>query len=51
MFGDGHDYDWALVDDEELGQEEESAKAETKYQDVSECPTRRVPLLHMLSGL
>ena len=35
MFGDGHDYDWALVEDEELGLEEEGPKGEMKYQDVS----------------
>ena len=34
MFGDGHDYDWALVEEEELGLEEEGPKAEMKYQDV-----------------
>ncbi|GJE87155.1 transcription elongation factor Spt6 [Phanerochaete sordida] len=36
VFGDGHDYDWALVDDDEAGMEEETQKAETKYQDVFE---------------
>lgn len=34
MFGDGHDYDWALVDDEENAYEAEQAKPEMKYQDV-----------------
>ena len=34
MFGDGHDYDYALVDDEEAGYEEEQVKPEMKYQDV-----------------
>ncbi|KAJ3557008.1 hypothetical protein NM688_g1705 [Phlebia brevispora] len=36
VFGDGHDYDWALVDDEEVGLEEEIPKGEMKYQDVFE---------------
>ena len=40
VFGDGHDYDWALVDDEEAIFEEERAKPDMKYQDVSSiCPT------------
>ena len=26
VFGDGHDYDWALVDDEEPGYEEQQVK-------------------------
>ena len=34
VFGDGHDYDYALVDDEEAGYEEEQVKPEMKYQDV-----------------
>ena len=34
VFGDGHDYDFALVDDEEVGYDEEQAKPEMKYQDV-----------------
>ncbi|TBU50800.1 transcription elongation factor SPT6 [Dichomitus squalens] len=36
VFGDGHEYDWALVDDEETGFEEEQVKPEMKYQDVFE---------------
>lgn len=35
VFGDGHDYDWALVDDEDAAMDEEMQKSETKYQDVS----------------
>ena len=35
VFGDGHDYDWALVDEEELGLEEDVPKGEMRYQDVS----------------
>lgn len=34
VFGDGHDYDWALVGDEELEHEEDRLKPDTKYQDV-----------------
>lgn len=33
MFGDGHDYDWALAEDEEAAYEVEQ-KSEMKYQDV-----------------
>ncbi|KAH9946100.1 transcription elongation factor Spt6 [Epithele typhae] len=36
VFGDGHEYDWALVDDDEPHYEEELAKPEMKYQDVFE---------------
>ncbi|KZT70155.1 transcription elongation factor Spt6 [Daedalea quercina L-15889] len=35
VFGDGHEYDWALVDDEEVVYEE-TQKPEMKYQDVFE---------------
>ena len=35
VFGDGHEYDWALVGDEEADYEEEHMKPEMKYQDVS----------------
>lgn len=35
MFGDGHEYDWALEGDGE-GEYEEQFKPEMKYQDV--CP-------------
>lgn len=34
VFGDGHDYDWALVGDDEIDHEEERLKPDTKYQDV-----------------
>ncbi|KAF9483749.1 transcription elongation factor SPT6 [Pholiota conissans] len=36
VFGDGHEYDWALVGDDEAEYEEELAKPEMKYQDVFE---------------
>ncbi|KAL6300573.1 SH2 domain-containing protein [Sparassis latifolia] len=36
VFGDGHDYDWALVDDDEVPYDEEQVKPEMKYQDVFE---------------
>ena len=35
MFGDGHEYDWALIGDEEAEMEEEQTKPEMKYGDVS----------------
>ena len=41
VFGDGHDYDWALVDDDEPAYEEEQVKPEMKYQDVR-LPYKRV---------
>lgn len=34
MFGDGHDYDWALVDEEDEYRDEQT-KQEMNYQDVS----------------
>lgn len=34
VFGDGHDYDWALQDDEEDGLVDDMQKVEMKYQDV-----------------
>ncbi|KAF9454548.1 transcription elongation factor SPT6 [Macrolepiota fuliginosa MF-IS2] len=36
VFGDGHDYDWALVGEDEMEQEEERYRPDTKYQDVFE---------------
>lgn len=36
MFGDGHEYDWALAADDEIEYEEEQLKPEMKYQDVRE---------------
>lgn len=35
VFGDGHDYDWALADDDEDALMYEAVKSEMKYQDVS----------------
>lgn len=35
VFGDGHDYDWALADDDEDALMDEAVKSEMKYQDVS----------------
>ena len=35
VFGDGHDYDWALVEDEEDAIAEESLKQDLSYKDVS----------------
>ncbi len=35
MFGDGHDYDWALDDSDEEGILDDTAKAEIKMDDVS----------------
>lgn len=34
VFGDGHEYDWALADDDEARFDEELGKPDMKYQDV-----------------
>jgi transcription elongation factor SPT6 len=34
VFGDGHEYDWALAGDDEMEAEDEQSKPEMKYQDV-----------------
>ncbi|KAF8163355.1 transcription elongation factor SPT6 [Crassisporium funariophilum] len=36
VFGDGHEYDWALIGDDEGEYEEDHFKSEMKYQDVFE---------------
>ncbi|KAF8212158.1 transcription elongation factor SPT6 [Mycena galopus ATCC 62051] len=36
VFGDGHDYDWALVEDDDLGEEQDEPKPDTKFGDVFE---------------
>ena len=51
VFGDGHDYDWALVDDEEPGYEEEQVKPEMKYQDVRRLNNHSVQILTLRTGL
>jgi hypothetical protein len=35
VFGDGHEYDWALEADDEIQYDEDNLKPEMKYQDVS----------------
>ncbi|EMD38273.1 hypothetical protein CERSUDRAFT_113442 [Gelatoporia subvermispora B] len=45
VFGDGHEYDWALVDDEETAFDEEQAKPDMKYQDVFEPSEIRARML------
>ncbi|TFY83720.1 hypothetical protein EWM64_g301 [Hericium alpestre] len=44
VFGDGHDYDWAMVDDEDEFREEQ-LKPEMNYQDVFEPSEIRARLL------
>ncbi|KAH9951462.1 transcription elongation factor Spt6 [Amylocystis lapponica] len=44
VFGDGHDYDWALADDDEVAYDED-AKPEMRYQDVFEPSEIRKRLL------
>ncbi|KAI6023982.1 hypothetical protein BKA83DRAFT_4492674 [Pisolithus microcarpus] len=43
--GDGHEYDWALVGDTEVGLDEEAQKPEMKYQDVFEPSEIRARML------
>ncbi|OBZ75792.1 Transcription elongation factor SPT6 [Grifola frondosa] len=45
VFGDGHEFDWALVEDEEATYDEEQVKPEMKYQDVFEPSEIRARLL------
>ncbi|PCH37999.1 transcription elongation factor Spt6 [Wolfiporia cocos MD-104 SS10] len=45
VFGDGHDFDWALADDEEPTYDEEQPKPEMKYQDVFEPSEIRARML------
>lgn len=45
VFGDGHEYDWALVGDNEVEPDEEAQKPEMKYQDVFEPSEIRARML------
>lgn len=45
VFGDGHDYDWALLGDDEMDFEEERLKPEMRYQDVFEPSEIRARML------
>ncbi|KAI6011985.1 hypothetical protein BKA83DRAFT_4501224 [Pisolithus microcarpus] len=45
VFGDGHEYDWALAGDTEVGLDEEAQKPEMKYQDVFEPSEIRARML------
>ncbi|KZT26523.1 transcription elongation factor Spt6 [Neolentinus lepideus HHB14362 ss-1] len=45
VFGDGHDYDWALVDEDDAEYEEEKQKPEMRYQDVFEPSEIRARML------
>ncbi|CCM04612.1 uncharacterized protein FIBRA_06796 [Fibroporia radiculosa] len=45
VFGDGHDYDWALMADDEAAIDEEQQKPEMKYQDVFEPSEIRARML------
>jgi transcription elongation factor SPT6 len=40
VFGDGHEYDWALEADDEVQYDEDNLKPEMKYQDVSAITPR-----------
>ena len=35
VFGDGHEYDWALAGDDNAAFEKEQIKSKMKYQDIS----------------
>ncbi|KAL4067952.1 SH2 domain-containing protein, partial [Scleroderma citrinum] len=45
VFGDGHEYDWALVGDDEMEPYEEAQKPEMKYHDVFEPSEIRARML------
>ncbi|SJL00593.1 uncharacterized protein ARMOST_03906 [Armillaria ostoyae] len=45
VFGDGHDYDWALAADDEYDYDEEQTKPDIKYQDVFEPTDIRARML------
>lgn len=45
VFGDGHEYDWALAGDNEVEPDEETQKPEMKYQDVFEPSEIRARML------
>ncbi|KAI5994663.1 hypothetical protein EDD15DRAFT_2430787 [Pisolithus albus] len=45
VFGDGHEYDWALAGDTEVRLDEEAQKPEMKYQDVFEPSEIRARML------
>ncbi|KAI0082636.1 transcription elongation factor SPT6 [Panus rudis PR-1116 ss-1] len=45
VFGDGHDFDWALEGDDELPNDEEQAKPDMRYQDVFEPSEIRARML------
>ena len=50
VFGDGHEYDWALVGEDELDHEEDiSSKPEMRYQDVRALLVCQSPDVNILS--
>lgn len=51
VFGDGHEYDWALEADDEIQYDEDNLKPEMKYQDVSAnaLRTHRIPASSTIS--
>lgn len=49
MFGDGHEYDWALVGDEDMEEDEEQYKPDMRYQDVSASYVSSGALDHLRS--
>lgn len=49
VFGDGHDYDWALAaDEEDIGMTEEVVKPDMRYQDVCSSPLFLNPFFLMV---
>ena len=51
VFGDGHDYDWALDADDEVEREDDIGKPEMKYQDVSRPKSAFCSFLTSFVGL
>jgi hypothetical protein len=49
IFGDGHEYDWALAGDDEIDYDEEQVKPEMKYQDVLMFRSSRILTSHCRS--
>lgn len=50
MFGDGHEYDWALEGDDDPEFREDLLKPEMKYQDVCFAPLHSYTFSSVLLG-
>jgi hypothetical protein len=45
VFGDGHEYDWALEADDEVQYDEDNLKPEMRYQDVSAITPQHIAVM------